>query len=471
MSELHLFDTLSRTKRLFKPIKAGEVAIYACGPTVYSPIHIGNLSTFIFVDTLIRYLKYGGYNIHYVRNITDVGHLTSDQDEGEDKLENASKSEGLSPSDIAQKYIDSFHKDTENLNLLKPDFEPRATEYIDAQIAAVRKLLEKNLAYETDTAVYFDTTTDPEYGSLAMLDSDSKSQVSRINASDKKNPRDFALWIKAVGKHAGHMQNWDTPWGKGFPGWHLECSVMAQSILGARFDIHCGGIDLASTHHMNEIAQSRALYGQIPANFWLHKELMHTKDSKMSRSKGNYTTLTELTEAGFGPAIFRLYVLSAHHRSKTVFLPESMDQAKNDLTKILKFTANIDPKKPSTKVTTKILKSFWLKFESAMDDDLNTPLAISEIHALIKNLWAVDTKIFGEDVADAFVKLEDVLGLKLFTKQLKLSTAQYKLIKGREDARRKNDYKTSDEIRKVLELAGIILEDLPDGSTQVKFKN
>ena len=311
-----------------------KVRIYACGPTVYSDVHIGNLSTFIFVDLLVRYLKFLGYQVKYVRNITDVGHLTSDSDTGEDKLEKASKKEGINPLKIAEKYIQRFHQNTEKLNLIEPNYEPRATEYIQEQIKATEKLLKKSYAYKTPSGVYFDISKDKEYGKLARLNLDIKSAHSRIDSGlDKKHPLDFALWIKAVGKHQNHLQNWDSPWGKGFPGWHLECSIMSQKLLGKKFDIHCGGIDLIPIHHVNEIAQSRALYGVNPANFWIHKEFLQIQGSKMAKSTGKFITLTDLEKSGYNPDVFKFFVLSAHYRSKLQFSEKALWQAQENLQK------------------------------------------------------------------------------------------------------------------------------------------
>lgn len=472
---LSLFNTYTRKKHRFKSLKNKLVHIYACGPTVYSDVHIGNLSTFVFVDFLIRYLKSAGYKVKYVRNITDVGHLTSDSETGEDKLEKASRKQGIKPSHIAEKYIQNFHKNTKDLNLLKPDYEPRASQYIQEQIRAVSKLIKKGFAYESKSGVYFDTTRDPEYGKLACLKLDTNLTQSRVCAiKDKKHPMDFAVWIKAVGIHKNHLQNWDSPWGKGFPGWHLECSIMSQKLLGKEFDIHCGGIDLAPVHHVNEIAQSKALYGIIPAKYWVHKEHLQLRGAKMAKSTGNFITLADLTKSGFSPDIFRFFVLSAHYRSKLQFTKKSLEQARENLKTIRNFLNKCQQStNQQNTANNKLINTFLQDFTSALDDDLNTPKALAVIFNLIKTVEKNNYNIDCKNILEKFQIIQDIFGVTLIQKpktRSALSVEISALIRERELARKQQDYNKSDQIRNKLAKHGILVKDKKDGSQEIIYE-
>ncbi|MFH1749420.1 MAG: cysteine--tRNA ligase [bacterium] len=467
---LSLYDTYTRKKRKFQPLKDKLVRIYACGPTVYSNAHIGNLSTFVFVDFLIRYLKNTGYKVKYVRNITDVGHLTLDSDTGEDKLEKASRKEGIRPLEIAKKYIQSFHKNTLALNLLKPDHEPRASQYIKEQIQATSNLIKKGFAYETSSGVYFDTTQDPEYGKLARLNLDTKSSKSRVCAiEDKKHPLDFAVWIKTAGKHKDHLQNWDSPWGKGFPGWHLECSVMSQKLLGSEFDIHCGGIDLAPVHHVNEIAQNKALYGTVPANFWSHKEHLQLRGAKMAKSTGNFITLDDLKNSGFPSDIFKFFVLSAHYRSKQEFNKKALEQTRENLKTIRNFLKKCQQTK--TQKTDREIEKFWQEFIKALDDDLNSPKALATIFNLIKVVEKNNYKTNNKLILEKFQIIQDIFGIKLIQKPetKKIPEDIQKLLDQRLEARKQKDYKKSDQIRNKLIKKNIQIKDKGDGSQEIVY--
>ncbi len=468
---LSLFDTYTRKKKKFKPLKDKLVTVYTCGPTVYNHVHIGNLSTFIFVDFLIRYLKNSGYKTKYIRNITDVGHLTSDSDTGEDKLDKASHKEGIKPLEIAEKYIQSFKKNTEALNLLQPDIEPRASQYIKEQIQAINILIKKGYAYETKSGVYFDITRDPNYGKLARLNLDSELTQSQVcTIEDKKSSLDFALWIKAIDKHKNHLQNWDSPWDKGFPGWHLECSIMSVKLLGSEFDIHCGGIDLAPVHHVNEIAQSQALYGVIPAKYWIHKEHMQLKGMKMAKSTGNYITLDDVEKSGFKPDIFKFFVLSSHYRSKFEFNTKALEQAQENVKTIKKFL--IKCKKSKNQKIDINIEKFWNEFIKALDDDLNTPRALAEIFKFIK---VVEKNNFKTDcglIIKKFIVIQNIFGINLFEKSKKHTIPKNieKLLNNRLEARKEKDYKKSDRIRGKLTKHNIQVKDKKDGSQEIIYE-
>ena len=473
---MFLFDTYTRKKRKFEPLKDKRVRLYACGPTVYSDVHIGNLSTFIFVDFLIRYLKYQKYQTKYVRNITDVGHLTGDSDTGEDKLERASRKEGIKPLEIAKKYIRNFHTETKALNLLKPDQEPRASQYIPEQIQAVKDLIKKGFAYETSSGVYFDISKDLEYGRLARSKIDNKSTQSRICAAeDKKHPMDFALWIKAVGKHKKHLQNWDSPWGKGFPGWHLECSIMSQKLLGKEFDIHCGGIDLASVHHVNEIAQSKALYGVVPARFWIHKEHLQIGKTKMAKSTGNFFTLADLEKSGYSPDVFKFFVLSTHYRGKLKFSKKALDQAQKNFHKIRHFLNNYQNSQ-SPIIDSKAqreIEDFWQNFEGALDDDLNTPKVLTVIFDFIKTVEKQHCHFNCRLILEKFRYIEKIFGINLIpkSKTKELPAKIQELINERRRARNQKDFIKADQIRNTLEKQGILIQDEKDKNQKVIYKN
>ena len=326
---LKLFNTLTRSKEEFIPINGMNVLMYSCGPTVYNYQHIGNLRTFFFEDILFRVLKYNGYKVRYVMNITDVGHLVSDQDEGEDKMEKSAKQLGKSVREIADHYTEIFKRDIGLMNIYPPDVYSKATDYIQEQIDMVKCLEAKGYTYFTSDGVYFDTSKFPDYGKMAKLDISGLKEGSRIEFSEeKKNITDFALW-KLSPENEQRQMEWDSPWGKGFPGWHLECSAMSKALLGNHFDIHCGGIDHIPIHHTNEIAQSEACSGEKFVNYWLHGEFLDMGNEKMSKSSGKFVTLQTLMDKGYTPMHYRYFLLMAHYKKKLKFSYEALDAAKS----------------------------------------------------------------------------------------------------------------------------------------------
>ena len=325
---LYLFNTLGRQKQEFIPIKKGKVGLYTCGPTVYDYAHIGNLRSFIFEDILKRVLQYNNFKVKHAMNITDVGHLVSDSDEGEDKMEKGSRRTGKTAWEIAKFYTLSFKKDLADLNVISPAVLCKATDHIKEQIALIKKLEKKGFTYQTVDGIYFDTSKLNDYGKLADLQHQELKAGIRVDLGGKKNSSDFALW-KFSPKHEKRQMEWKSPWGVGFPGWHIECSAMSVKYLGQPFDIHCGGIDHVPVHHTNEIAQSEAATGKPMANFWLHNEFLNLKDAKMSKSGENFITLPSLIEKGYSPLAYRYFLLQAHYRKQLIFSFEALTAAQN----------------------------------------------------------------------------------------------------------------------------------------------
>ncbi len=341
---LKLYNTLSRKKEIFKPLEDKKVGLYACGPTVYWFAHVGNLRTYVFEDILKRVLQYNGYNVKHVINITDVGHLTSDADTGEDKIEKGAKREGLSPQKIADKYIKIFESDIRDLNVLPPKFKPRATEIIPEIIAMIKILLKKGFAYATPLAIYFDASKAKNYNELSGQKMDEKMKgagKADVSDSDKKNPADFALWFFKAGKHKNALQIWRSPFlsplvknGEGFPGWHIECSAMIKKFLAKTIDIHIGGIEHIPVHHTNEIAQAYGAFGQQTANYWLHNGWLALKNEKMSKSLGNIILVTDLLEKNCDPLALRYLILTSHYRQGLTFTWEALKSAEISLEKL-----------------------------------------------------------------------------------------------------------------------------------------
>lgn len=469
---LSLFDTYERKIKSFKPLKDKEVRIYACGPTVYKEAHIGNLSTYVFVDFLARYLNFLGNKTKLVRNITDVGHLTSNADTGEDKLEVEAKKIHAEPLKIAEKFIKKFHQDCQKLNLIKPDIEPRATQNIKEQIQAIEILIKKGFGYEAESGVYFDTLKDKDYGKLAGLKKDKamgiKSRVGEI--ADKKNPTDFALWLKAKGKFANHLQNWDSPWGRGFPGWHIECSVMSEKFLGTPFDIHTGGVDHIPIHHTNEIAQSKALYGKNPANFWIHHEFLLTGGEKMAKSKGETLTLDDLDKAGFSPQEFKFLILSAHYRTKLNFSFNALNQAQKNLQTISEFVEAV--KKYQNTRPQNYREAIFRDFYEDLDSDLNTPSALGIIFSVIKAYnkdMHLKQPIPKSDIVKLFSDLSKILGIDFEASQKILPQQAKTLIQKRVELRKKGKYAEADKLRQQISKLGVEIKDTSNG-TEWKIK-
>ena len=381
--ELKLYNTLTKRKEIFKPIHGNEVRICSCGPTVYKDATIGNMRTNVFMDILRRVLKYNGYTLKHVMNITDVGHLVSDADEGEDKMIKSAKEEGKTPLEIAEFYTKRFLKDLKDLNIDMPEIICKATDHIDDMLKFVEELMKKGYAYETSTAIYFDVSKLDEYGVLSGINLEEQKEGARVEVDkEKKNPYDFALWIKAP---ENHLMKWDSPWGPSYPGWHIECSAMSRKHLGEQFDIHTGGIDLIPTHHENEIAQSKGVCGKIPANYWIHGEYLLIDGGKMSKSLGNVYLLKDIEEKGYDPLVYRLLCYTCSYRNKLNFTWEGIESTSKSLARLRNgYQQNKAGKDALNEEDRKELDRLETEFHKAINDDMNMPLAMSYVWEVIK---------------------------------------------------------------------------------------
>lgn len=447
---IKLYNTLTRKKEEFKPIQKGKVGIYSCGPTVYWYQHIGNLRTYIFSDILKRVLIYNSYKVKHIMNVTDVGHLTSDADEGEDKIERAAKKEGKKASDIANFYWKIFKQDFEKLNIIEPDTWTKATEHIKEQIELIKKLEKKRYTYKTSDGIYFDTSKFKEYGELAKLKIHKLKAGARISMGDKKNKTDFALW-KFSGEPGKRQQEWKSPWGVGFPGWHIECSAMSMKYLGEHFDIHTGGEDHIPIHHTNEIAQSEAATGKKFVNYWIHGAFLTFKGEKVSKSKGGLFTISELEMRNYNPLSYRYLDLTANYRTQLEFSLENLDNAQNSYERLKKIIAEI-------KDDGKINKEYLEEFENAINDDLNIPLALQILWKLVR-----DEKASGK--IKTIEKIDSVFGLDLLKKEkVEIPNSVKKLVEEREKARKEKNFKLADELREKIKKAGFSVDDTDDGA-------
>lgn len=447
---LKLYNTLTRKKEIFKPIKKGEVKLYSCGPTVYWYQHIGNLKAYLFSDLLRRFLEFQGYDVKQVINITDVGHLTSDADEGEDKMEKAALKEGKTATEIADFYFDLFEKDLKKLNIKEPSVWCKATEHVKEQIVLIKKLEQKGFTYQTSDGIYFDTSKFKNYGKLAKLDIEGLKAGQRIGMREKKNKTDFALW-KFSNEPGKRQQEWDSPWGLGFPGWHIECSAMSMKYLGETFDIHTGGIDHVPIHHTNEIAQSESATGKKFVNYWMHENFLTFKGEKVSKSKGGLFTITELQEKGFEPLAYRYFILTGSYRKPLDFSLEIMENSKKAYQRLKNLAADLkDDKKKNEKYLT--------KFTKALEDDLNTPNALSVVWTMLR-----DEKAEGK--YQTLKEMDKVLGLDVFKKdKIEIPKKVEELAQQRETARKNKDWKKADELREKIKQLGFVLEDTSKGT-------
>ncbi len=446
---LKLFNTLTRKLETFRPIKKDEVGMYSCGPTVYWYQHIGNLRTYVFSDILKRILIYNGFEVKHVMNITDVGHLTSDADDGEDKMEKAAKKEGKKAEDIASFYWSAFMDDFKKLNILEPSIWCKATDNIKEQIELIKKLEEKGYTYKTNDGIYFDTSKFKDYGKLARLNVEGLQAGKRVEIKDKKNPTDFALW-KFSEKPGIRQQEWSSPWKIGFPGWHIECSAMSMKYLGNTFDIHTGGEDHIPVHHTNEIAQSEAATGKKFVNYWLHGSFLTFKGEKVSKSKGGLYTISELEEKGFMPLAYRYLCLTAHYRTQLDFSLENLENAKNSYGRLNNIISGL-------KDDSKLNKAYLKKFEAAINNDLNMPQALAVLWDLLR-----DSKANGK--VKTIEQMDNVLGLDLLKKETAALPADVKVLLGkREEAREAKNFKLADELRNKIKELGFIVEDTSSG--------
>lgn len=446
---IKLYNTLTRKKEEFQPLKDKKVGIYSCGPTVYWYQHIGNLRSYIFSDILKRVLIYNRYKVKQVMNITDVGHLTSDADTGEDKIEKAAKKEGKTAKEISNYYWKIFRDDFKRLNISEPDIWCKATEHIKEQIALIKKLEEKGYTYKTSDGIYFDTSKLKSYGALSRLNKKGQEAGKRVEMKEKRNLTDFALW-KFSEKPGARQQEWKSPWGIGFPGWHIECSAMSMKYLGETFDIHTGGEDHIQIHHTNEIAQSEAATGKKFVSFWLHGAFLNFKGEKVSKSKGGLYTLSELEEMGFNPLAYRYLCLTAHYRSPLDFSLENLESAKNAYERLKNIISEIKDDK-------KINQKYLEEFNAAISDDFDMPRAIAILWNLVRDNNA-------EGKVKTIKEMDKVFGLDLFKKEkIKISSEIKKLIKEREKSRKDKNWQKADELRKEIESRGYIVEDTPKG--------
>ena len=399
---LKVYNTLSRKKEDFNELNKGEITMYSCGPTVYNYAHIGNLRTYVFMDLLRRVLKYDGYKLKGVMNITDVGHLTSDGDEGEDKMDKRAKETGKTPKEIADYYTNIFMTDLAKLNIGLPEIIAKATEHIDDMIQYVQRLVDAGFAYETSDGVYFDISKFPKYGELSRLNLDEQIAGARVEVnSEKRNPQDFAVWKKA---DPNHIQQWPSPWGMGYPGWHIECSAMSQKYLGEVFDIHTGGVDHIPVHHENEIAQNEALTGRKSVDYWMHGEFMLVDNGKMSKSLGNTYTIAQLEQMGYSPMVFRYFCLNAHYRKKLNFTFDGMDAAKVSYERLCGILRSHSY--GLALVDQDTLSEFKQEFDNAINDDINIPMALGV-------LWKMTKLPLCSDVYKLALQMDKVLGLSL----------------------------------------------------------
>ncbi|EGD06509.1 cysteinyl-tRNA synthetase, partial [Burkholderia sp. TJI49] len=450
---LELYDTWSRAVRPFTPIRPGRVGMYCCGPTVYDDAHIGNLRTYVFEDILRRVLMRNGYAVRHVVNITDVGHLTSDADEGEDKMEKGSRRTGESAWAIAQRYTDAFVQDWRALNLLEPTIWCRATDHIAEQIAFIETLERAGYVYRTDDGLYFDTRRQDDYGHLARLDRAGLQAGKRVAMGGKQSVTDFALW-KFSRAGVKRQMEWDSPWGRGFPGWHIECSAMSAKYLGTLFDIHCGGEDHIAVHHSNEIAQTQAAHGTRLANYWLHGHFLTLDaDAKMSKSSGDFVRLQTLQERNIDPLAYRYLCLTAHYRSKLHFTWASLDAAQTALNRLRQlYVAWPDGGRADP--------AFVARFDAELNDDLNLPRALAVLWELVRSDLPPSTLKATVDSFDTVLGL----GLRDWTAvSFDIPEDVRVLLDARERARAERDWASADRIRDSLRAQGWRVEDTTEG--------
>ena len=479
--KLNVYNTLSRKKEVFEPLHAPNVGLYVCGPTVYGDGHLGHARPAITFDILFRYLTHLGYKVRYVRNITDVGHLEHDADDGEDKIAKKARLDQLEPMEVVQHYLLRYHKAMEKLNVLPPSIEPHASGHIIEQIEFVKKILEAGYAYESEGSVYFDVekyNKDYNYGKLSGRNIDELLETTREldGQSEKRRSADFALWKKAAPEHIMH---WPSPWSEGFPGWHLECSAMGTKYLGDTFDIHGGGMDLMFPHHEAEIAQSCAALGHESVKYWMHNNMITINGQKMGKSLGNFITLDQFFEGNhplltqpFAPMTIRFFILQAHYRSTVDFSSEALVASEKGLARLMEAYERLQ-KLQAGKETTVEVAGLRERCEEAMCDDLNTPIVISHLFEASK---AINTVADGKgtiseadlaELKDVFkLFIEDILGLQ--TESGSGSNEAYKkaidlLLEMRLEAKRNKDWATSDKIRNELTALGFNIKDTKDG--------
>jgi cysteinyl-tRNA synthetase len=462
---------MTRKKEEFKPLEEGQVKIYTCGQTVYEKCHIGNAKTYSGWDIVVRYLRYKGYKVTHVQNFTDVGHLTDDADQGEDKIEKSARERNINPWELIDKEIKEYWSVIDDLNINRPNISPRASSVIPEMIELIKTLLKKGYAYEVEGNVYYDISKFEDYGKLAKLKLDEEQAKARVDQDPlKRNYFDFALWLNAYKGDKVHLMRWNSPWGEGYPGWHLECSVMALKFLGETIDIHGGGIDHIPTHHPNEIAQAEAATEKEFARFWMHSEFITLNGKKMSKSLGNYVTARELIDE-YGGLVVRMGLVSGHYRSAVDWNPNVIEIAKKNVERV-KNTLNLI-KGSNGGLKTNLKQVFDQKrkdFKDAMDDDFNAPKALAVIHEFITEINSSldNKKEILLEAKEVLLELLGVLGLD-FSKTKRFDEEKIKdlmeiILKIREFAREKKNYNLSDQIREKLQSIGIKIEDIERGT-------
>jgi cysteinyl-tRNA synthetase len=462
--QLYLYNTLTRQKEAFVPIRSGEVGLYTCGPTVYNFAHIGNLRTYIFEDVLKRVLTFNGYTVRHVMNITDVGHLTGDRDMGEDKMEAGSRREGKTAWGIAEFYAQAFKQDIARLNILEPTIWCKATDSIPEQIDLIRILEEKGFTYQTRDGIYFDTAKFPGYASLSSQNLEALQEGARVEKNpEKRNATDFALW-KLSPPGARRQMEWDSPWGVGFPGWHIECSAMSMQFLGDQLDIHCGGIDHIDIHHTNEIAQSEAATGRKFFNFWMHGAFLNIQGGKkMAKSEENFLTLDNaLVKRGIPPLAYRFAAFLTHYRKPMEYSDESIQAAKNGLEHLCNQVRELtDGGKSASGVVSSAHRE---KFLEAVNDDLNMPRALAVVQEMLKS------DIPPSEKHGTILEFDRVLGLSLdqVDQREELSAEVQLLVEARRRARESKNWAESDRLRDAIQSMGYIVKDTRDGIKLLK---
>lgn len=476
--KLHVYNTLSRKKELFEPLNPPFVGMYVCGPTVYGDAHLGHAKSYVSFDLVLRYLRYLGFKVRYVQNITDVGHLVGDGDDGEDKLAKKARLEQTDPMEIAEKYTYTYFRDMDALNVLRPDIAPRATGHIPEQIEMIETLIEKGHAYNVDGNVYFDVSSDPDYGKLSGRNLDEAESGTRVEtASDKKNPADFALWKRA---EENHLMKWHSPWGTGYPGWHIECSAMSNKYLGNSFDIHGGGLENQFPHHECEIAQSECAHGSQFVKYWMHNNMVTLGGQKMGKSLGNAINLHEffngnhrLLNRAWSPQVIRFFLLQSHYRSTTDFSEEALEAAETGLKNLHSMISAIS-KAEASEAAPYDLERFKSSFEEVMNDDFNSAQAIAVVFEHLKEIRKLITASKAPSNLDqirVFMNsvIEEVLGIGADEN----SGGNGNLTEGlvnllidiRKEARANKDFALSDKVRDDLKALGVQIMDGKEGTT------
>ena len=474
MSDLFLYNSLTKKKELFVPVNADSVSMYTCGFTVYDHTHIGHIKKYVGDDLVKRVLQFNGYKVNHVQNVTDVGHLVSDSDEGEDKMEKGARKYNLSVEEISRKYEEEFYSTMDKMNVLRPTKVERAAsdKSIGEQISNIEKLVANEYAYVTELGVYFNVAKLPNYNPFSNQKLEDKLQGSReglITDPNKKNYADFALWVFRKGNHANHTMHWDSPWGDGFPGWHIECSTISMANLGERIDIHTGGIDHLEIHHPNEIAQNYGICGHDVVQYWMHHNFLTVDGKKMSKSLNNFYTLDDVVSKGFDPMVFRYHMLGTHYRQQLNFTWEALEGAQNAYNSILEMLKNVSE---VTKTEGNLNDEDNSKFLEAVNNDFNIPQALAVMWELLR-----DKKTLPCDKYATVLKFDEVLGLDLVRKMQEVRESGSeeipeevrKLVEDREQVRKDRDWAKSDQLRDSIKASGYLVEDTSEGPKLTKL--